>query len=74
MDLGESFEAYRESEGRQLWLYDLGEDAYYLGEEILFPCYVSGTVGDYVVFRYRREDLLSGNTEIEYLFGMETEY
>ncbi len=74
VDLGESFEMYQESEDRQLYLYNLGDDAYYLGEEILFPCYVSGTVADYVVFRYSRTDMLAGKTEIECLFEMELEY
>lgn len=74
VDLGESFASYQVTEGRQLWLYNLGDDAYFLGEEILFPCYVSGTVGDYVVFRCKREDLFLGKSELKRLFKMETEY
>ena len=73
VELGESFAAYQVTDGRQLYFYNLGDDAYYLGEEILFPCYVSGTVADYVVFRYSRTDLLAGKTEIECLFEMELE-
>lgn len=73
VELGESFAAYQVTDGRQLYFYNLGNDAYYLGEEILFPCYVSGTVADYVVFRYSRTDLLAGKTEIECLFEMELE-
>jgi len=49
---------------------EIGEYVMYLGEDIYFLSYIMGTNLNYYVHHCKRNDLLAGNPQLEFVFGM----
>lgn len=75
VDMGPLLEAFQTDTGEEVVaddasLRDIGEYVMYLGEDIYFLSYIMGTNMNYYVHHCKRSDLLAGNPQLEFLFGM----
>ncbi len=75
VDVGPSLEMFHTDTGEEVvasvegWR-NIGEYVMYLGEDIYFLSYIFGTNMNYYVHHCKRSDLLAGNPQLEFLFGM----
>lgn len=75
VDMGPLLEAFQTDTGEavvatvEAWR-DIGEYVMYLGEDIYFLSYIMGTNMNYYVHHCKRSDLLAGNPQLEFVFGM----
>ena len=75
VDVGPLLEAFHTDTGEEVvaaveaWR-DIGEYVMYLGEDIYFLSYIMGTNLNYYVHHCKRSDLLAGNPQLEFVFGM----
>ncbi len=75
VDVGPLLEVFQTDTGEEVvapgevWR-EIDEYAMYLGEDIYFLSYIMGTNMNYYVHRCKRSDLLAGNPQLEFVFGM----
>ena len=75
VDVGPLLEVFQTDTGEEIvapvdaWR-EIDEYAMYLGEDIYFLSYIMGTNMNYYVHRCKRSDLLAGNPQLEFVFGM----
>ncbi|MBQ8799595.1 MAG: hypothetical protein IJZ55_08535 [Lachnospiraceae bacterium] len=75
VDVGPSLEVFHTDTGEEVvadaaYWREIGEYVMYLGEDIYFLSYIMGTNLNYYVHHCKRSDLLAGNPQLEFLFGM----
>lgn len=75
VDVGPLLEVFHTDTGEAVVASDvswskIGEYVMYLGEDIYFLSYIMGTNMNYYVHHCKRSDLLAGNPQLEFLFGM----
>lgn len=75
VDMGPLLETFQTDTGEEVVASDaawreIGEYVMYLGEDIYFLSYIMGTNLNYYVHHCKRNDLLAGNPQLEFLFGM----
>ena len=75
VDVGPLLEVFHTDTGEEVvadasYWREIGEYVMYLGEDIYFLSYIMGTNLNYYVHHCKRSDLLAGNPQLEFLFGM----
>lgn len=75
VDMGPLLETFQTDTGEEVvadaaYWREIGEYVMYLGEDIYFLSYIMGTNLNYYVHHCKRNDLLAGNPQLEFVFGM----